>query len=46
MLELELEEIVDDSEIDIICNEELDRVCDILLVNDEDPLNDGVVDRV
>lgn len=26
MLELELEEIVDDSEIDIICNEELDRV--------------------
>jgi phosphoribosylamine-glycine ligase len=40
MLELELELAA--SVIDV----ELDRVCDMLLVNEEDPLNDGVVDRV
>jgi hypothetical protein len=51
-LELELEEIVDDSEIDCeelaanVIDEELDRVCDILLVNEEDPLNERLLDRV
>lgn len=49
---LELEEIVDDSEINCeelaasVIDVELDRVCDILLVNEDDRLDDGVVDRV